>query len=51
MIELVRLSQTRETVIIECSKKVLYLAQNFDTMYPYLENLKKTHFGEISMLI
>ena len=40
-----------ETVILDISQRVLYLAQNFDKEFPGLENLKKTHFGVITKLL
>ena len=40
-----------EDEILEVSQKVLFLAQNFDSEFPGLENLKKTHFGVITELL
>ena len=48
---LVKASKAAEDEIIEVSQKVLYLAQNFDKAFPGLENLKKTHFVEITQLL
>lgn len=36
-----------ENEIIKCSQKILSNAQNFDTLFPNLENLKKVHFKPI----
>jgi hypothetical protein len=44
----VSVSRAREDEIIEVSQRVLYLAQNFEKTFPGLENLKKTHFVNIT---
>ena len=49
--KLVEVSQSQEDEIIEVSQKVLYLAQNFDKVFPGLENLKKTQFVTITQLL
>lgn len=49
--KLVAASKATEEDIIEVSQKVLHLAQNFDKHFPGLENLKKTHFVEITQLL
>ena len=49
--KLVGVSRAREDEIIEVSQKVLYLAQNFEKAFPGLENLKKTHFVNITQLL
>jgi hypothetical protein len=49
--KLVESSKAREEEIIEVSQRVLYLAQNFDKVFPGLENLKKTHFLNITQLL
>ena len=49
--KLVAVSRAREDEIIEVSQKVLYLAQNFEKAFPGLENLKKTHFVNITQLL
>jgi len=49
--KLVYISKAREEDIILVSQRVLYLAQNFDKAYPGLENLKKTHFVNITQLL
>ena len=48
---LVSVSRAREDEIIEVSQRVLYLAQNFEKTFPGLENLKKTHFVNITQLL
>lgn len=48
---LIQVSRMGEDDILEVSQKVLYLAQNFDSEFPSLENLKKTHFGVITQLL
>ncbi len=45
---LVSVSRAKEDEIIEVSQRVLYLAQNFEKAFPGLENLKKTHFVNIT---
>ena len=40
-------SQKQESEIIKCAQKILYNAQNFETIFPGLENLKKVHFNAI----
>ena len=42
------ISGYKEDIIIECAQKVLYNAQNFETLFPGLENLKKTHFVNLT---
>ena len=49
--KLVSLSASQEDDIIAVSQRVLYLAQNFDKTFPGLENLKKTHFVNITQLL
>jgi hypothetical protein len=49
--KLVGISRAKEEEIIEVSQRVLYLAQNFEKAFPGLENLKKTHFVNITQLI
>lgn len=49
--KLVSVSQHDESDIIEISRKILYLAQNFDKAFPNLENLKKSHFQQIAVLV
>lgn len=51
VMKLVEASKAQEEEIIEVSQKVLYLAQNFDRAFPGLENLKKTHFVNITSLL
>ena len=40
-------SQKSENEIIKTAQKILYNAQNFDTLFSGLENLKKVHFNAI----
>jgi hypothetical protein len=47
----VQVSKAKEEEIIEISQRVLYLAQNFEKVFPGLENLKKTHFVNITQLL
>lgn len=49
--KLVDISKAKEEEIIEVSQRVLYLAQNFEKAFPGLENLKKTHFVNITQLL
>jgi len=49
--KLINASKMMEDEILECSQRVLYLAQNFDSVFPGLENLKKTHFEIITKLL
>lgn len=41
------ISQKTENDIIKMAQKILYNAQNFDTLFNGLENLKKVHFNAI----
>ena len=41
------ISQKSENEIIKVAQKILYNAQNFDTLFNGLENLKKVHFNAI----
>ncbi len=43
--QMVRISGYAEETILECAQKILTNAQNFDTLFPGLSNLKKTHFS------
>ena len=45
--QMVNLTEYSEPEIMECSQKILADAQNFDTLYPGLVNLKKTHFSKL----
>lgn len=49
--QMVQVSQCPEAEIVDVSQKVLYLAQNFDKVFPGLENLKKSHFVVITQLL
>jgi len=44
-------SKLCESEILKVSRKLLYLAQNFDEEFQGLEQLKKTHFGIITKLL
>lgn len=44
---LVDISKKQENEIIKCAQKILYNAQNFDTIFTGLENLKRVHFNAI----
>ena len=44
-------SKLCESDILKVSRKLLYLAQNFDKEFEGLEQLKKTHFGIITKLL
>ena len=41
------LSNNSESDIIKTAQKILYNAQNFDTKFSGLDNLKKVHFNAI----
>ena len=45
--KLTEISQKNENEIIKTSQKILYNAQNFDSIFTGLENLKKIHFNAI----
>lgn len=51
MVKLVKYSSKEEPDIVATAKKVLFLSQNFETVHSGLNNLKKTHFKNISKLI
>lgn len=44
---MVEVSGYGEGEIVECAQKVLSDAQNFESLFPGLTNLKKTHFNEL----
>jgi hypothetical protein len=48
---LVSVSGIKERDIVECSKKVLYLAQNFEKELPGLENLKSCYIPELNKFV
>jgi cyclin B/cyclin A len=48
---ILEVSQVPEEEILKISQKILYLAQNFDKVYPGLINLKETHFSVITKLL
>jgi hypothetical protein len=48
---LVALGDTEESVLIEVSKKLLYLAQNFEKELPGLENLKTAYIPELNKFV
>ncbi len=41
----------QETQLIEVSKKLLYLAQNFEKEMPGLENLKNLYIPELNKFV
>ena len=41
--EILRCSEIKESVLVDTSKKLLYLAQNFEKELPGLENLKSQY--------
>jgi len=45
--KLVDISRKSENEIIKCAQKILHNAQNFDTIFNGLENLKRIHFNAI----
>ena len=45
--KLVEISKHSENEILAIAQKILYNAQNFDKIFPNLENLKKVHFSHI----
>ena len=45
------LGDTEESVLIEVSKKLLYLAQNFEKELPGLENLKTAYIPELNKFV
>lgn len=45
--KLIELSKKSESEIIKCAQKILHNAQNFESLFPGLENLKKIHFNAI----
>ncbi len=45
--KLTEISQKNENEIIKTAQKILYNAQNFDSIFSGLENLKKIHFNAI----
>ncbi len=45
--KLTQISQKNESEIIKTAQKILHNAQNFDTIFNGLENLKKIHFNAI----
>lgn len=44
-------SRASEDDLIKAAQRVLYLAQSFDKVFPGLDNLKKTHFPQITALL
>jgi hypothetical protein len=45
--KLTEISRKNENDIIKTAQKILHNAQNFDTIFTGLENLKKIHFNQI----
>jgi hypothetical protein len=48
MQRLIDKSGESEMQIIDISQRILYLAQNFEKEFPGLENLRKSHFSNIT---
>jgi hypothetical protein len=48
--KLISVSKTSEGDIMHASEKILYLAQNFNTQFAGLDNLKRTHYDQIDKL-
>lgn len=51
VIKMARAADVREEEIIDVSQRVLFLAQNFEKAFAGLDNLKKTHFLNITCLL
>ena len=51
VVKMARAAEVREEEIIDVSQRVLFLAQNFEKAFSGLENLKKTHFVNITSLL
>jgi len=45
--KITEVSKKSQSEIIKCAQKILYNAQNFDTIFTGLDNLKKIHFNAI----
>ena len=45
--KMIEVSKYSETEILECAQSILKDAQTFDTLFPELANLKKTHFSKL----
>ena len=45
--KLIKISEYSETEILECAKGILKDAQNFDSLFQNLINLKKTHYIDL----
>lgn len=48
---LVSCSDLKEKELIDCSKKLLYLAQNFEKELPGLENLKNVYIPLLNKFV
>ncbi len=48
MKRLIKETEFSENDIVDCAQRVLYNAQNFETLFAGLENLKKIHFVNLS---
>jgi hypothetical protein len=44
-------STIEERKLIECSKKLLYLAQNFEKELPGLQNIKDTYIPQLNKFV
>jgi hypothetical protein len=51
VLKLVVASKYSEQEIAEVSQKMLHIAQNFEELFPGLDNLKKSHFVNITPLL
>jgi hypothetical protein len=51
VLQLVMASKYSEQEIAEISQKMLHIAQNFEELFPGLDNLKKSHFVNITPLL
>lgn len=45
--QMIKATGYTEECIVECAQRILTNAQNFDTLFPGLSNLKKTHFSRL----
>ena len=45
--KITEISKKSQSEIIKCAQKILYNAQNFDSIFSGLDNLKKVHFNSI----
>jgi hypothetical protein len=45
--KIIEISRKTQSEIIKCAQKILSNAQNFDVIFPGLDNLKRIHFNSI----